>query len=434
MRGGTRRVDLVVVGAGFTGLWVAYEAALDGLEVLVVDRDRVGGGASGRCGGFVNASITHGLGNGHAHWPAEMAAIVALQNALWDDTLKLLADHGQASLIEPIGKLSVATRPHHADELAAAAALHHRYDLPARVLDADELADRVRSPTYLGGLELPASNGLCDPARLAWFLADLAEDAGATIAEGTAVGSIGRRGGAVVLGVDGATIEADRVLLATNAAPPLLRRLRPRMIPVYDHVITTAPLTAEQWDSIGWHGRQGITDAGNQFHYYRPTPDGGILFGGWDATYFYGSRTDPALEQRRATHELLVRHLVETFPVLRGHPVSHTWGGAIDSTTRFTPTFGTSRDRRIAWAIGHTGLGVGSSRFAALSALDLLAGRSTDRTALTMVRRGPVPFPPEPLRWLVVTATKRSLVAEDRTGRRNLWLRLLDRFGIGFDT
>ena len=77
----------------------------------------------------------------------------------------------------------------------------------------------------------------CDPARLAWFLADLAEQAGATIAEGTDVAAVGRRGGRVTLAVDGGSIEADRVLLATNAARPLLRRLRPRMIPVYDHVI-----------------------------------------------------------------------------------------------------------------------------------------------------------------------------------------------------
>jgi glycine/D-amino acid oxidase-like deaminating enzyme len=206
------------------------------------------------------------------------------------------------------------------------------------------------------------------------------------------------------------------------------------VIPVYDHVIATAPLTAEQWGALRWQSRCGVTDAGNQFHYYRPTPTGGILFGGWDATYHFGGRVDPRFERRPRTHELLARHLVETFPPLEGIEVTHAWGGPIDSTSRFTPTFGTAMSGKLGWAVGFTGLGVGSSRFAALAALDLLAGADTERTRLSMVRRPPIPFPPEPLRWPVIQFTKRALAAQDRTGHQGLWLRLLDRIGVGFDT
>ena len=159
-----------------------------------------------------------------------------------------------------------------------------------------------------------------------------------------------------------------------------------------------------------------------------------MLFGGWDATYHFGGRVDAAYEQQPETHRLLLRHLRETFPCLHDVPVTHAWGGPIDSTSRFTPWFDTTMDGRVGWAIGFTGLGVGSSRFGALVALDLLDGRATERTRLEMVRRAPLPFPPEPARTLVVAATKRSLIREDQTGRRNLWLRLLDRIGVGFDT
>lgn len=436
-------VDLLVVGAGFTGLWAAYEAASDGRRVLLVDRGAIASGASGRCGGFINSSITHGIAHGHARWPDEMPAIVTLQRALWDDTLRLVGGEvgdGASPLVTTAGKLTVATRPHQAAGLEAAVAQLRAYGEDVALLSPSELADLVRSPTYLGGYHLRSGNGLCDPARLAWRIADLAEAAGATIAEHVAVAELipngGRREGMGVTArlASGLEVRAGQVLLATNAFPPLLRRLRAVVIPVYDHVIVTEPLDASTWREIRWSQPVGITDAGNQFHYYRPTDDGRILFGGWEATYHFGGRVDARYERDARVHELLVRHLVETFPALEGVRISHAWGGPIDSTSRFTPTMHTAWNGRVGWAVGFTGLGVGASRFAALAALDLLAGRTTERTALSMVRRQPIPFPPEPLRWPVIAGTKRALANEDRTGRRGLWLRLLDRFGVGFDT
>lgn len=426
--------DLLVVGGGFTGLWAAIEASAHRRDVLVVDAGALATGASGRCGGFVNASITHGIVHGHARWPGEMAAIVAIQQALWDDTMALLDTHDRG-VIEPSGKLTVATRPHQLAELEEAVAILRRYDQDVALLDADAVRAELDSPTYLGGYRLANANGVCDPVRLAEALAAIATERGVRFAEHTKIERL-RDGGAAVTvhTATGAVGRARQVVLATNAYPPLRRRLRSRVIPVYDHVIATAPLTAEQWGSIGWHSRGGVTDAGNQFHYYRPTPTGGVLFGGWDATYHFGGRVDPGLERRPGTHRLLARHLVETFPALEGIEITHAWGGPIDSTSRFTPTFGTAMGGKLGWAVGFTGLGVGSSRFAALAALDLLAGAETERTRLSMVRRAPIPFPPEPLRWPVIQLTKRALAAQDRTGRKGPWLRLLDRIGVGFDT
>lgn len=430
-----RRVDLVVVGGGLTGLWTAFEAARTGVDVLVLEAGSLASGASGKCGGFVNASITHGIPHGHARWPSEMERIVALQEALWDNTLSLMREHGASDVIDPCGKYTVATSAHHVRELATSVDVLHRYGQEVALLDGEAMRERIASPGFAGGYHLATANGLCDPARLAWAIAAMAEAAGARLAERSAVTGLRDTGtGVEVQLAGGTTVHAGCVLLATNASPPLLRRLRAWVIPVYDHVIVTEPLTPGQWHEIGWRHRAGITDAGNQFHYYRPTPDGRILYGGWDATYHFGGRVDPSHEQRPATHRLLVEHLRATFPALENVRVSHAWGGPIDSTSRFTPTFGTTRSGRIAWAVGFTGLGVGASRFGALTALDLLAGRDTERTELSMVRRAPIPFPPEPLRWPLVQVTKRALQREDRTGRRGPWLRLLDRFGVGFDT
>lgn len=430
-----RPVDLLVVGGGLTGLWAAIEASARGRSVAVVDRGAIGGGASGKCGGFINASITHGIANGHARWPEEMPTIVGLQQALWEDTLKLLADQGDGDVVDPCGKLTVATRPHHAAALDDSVSLLRRYRQQVRRLDADELGSVVASPTYLGGYHHADANGLCDPARLVQALARRASADGAQLIEGADVEAIDESGATASARLaDGRRVPARQVLLATNADRPLRRSLRRRILPVYDHVIATAPLSGAQWSALGWADRHGITDAGNQFHYYRPTPDGRILFGGWDATYHFGGRVDERFERRRSCHQLLARHLVETFPPLAGVEVTHAWGGPIDSTSRFTPTFGTALGGRLGWATGFTGLGVGASRFAALAALDLLDGADTERTRLAMVRRPPLPFPPEPLRWPVVQLTKRALTREDATGRRGWWLRLLDRFGVGFDT
>jgi glycine/D-amino acid oxidase-like deaminating enzyme len=194
------------------------------------------------------------------------------------------------------------------------------------------------------------------------------------------------------------------------------------------------PLTGAQLAEIGWSGREGLTDAGNQFHYYRRTLDDRVLFGGYDANYHFPGRIDPRHEQSDATHGLLARHFLTIFPQLEGIRFTHRWGGVIDTTSRFTPFFGTAFGGRLSYALGYTGLGVGSTRWGAQVALDLVDGKRTESTELRMVSRKPVPFPPEPIRSLAVAATRRALAAEDRTGRRGLWLGALDRFGVGFDS
>ena len=213
------------------------------------------------------------------------------------------------------------------------------------------------------------------------------------------------------------TVTAARVVLATNAFRPLLARLRFHTVPVYDYVLATEPLTAEQLAAVGWRDRMGISDSGNQFHYYRLTADDRILWGGYDAIYHFGRRIDPALDDRRATHRLLAEQFYETFPQLRGVRFTHRWGGVIDTCTRFCAFFGSALRGRAAYAMGFTGLGVGASRFAADVMLDLLDGARTERTRLRMVRRKPLPFPPEPLAYIGIQLTRWSLARADRTGR-----------------
>ena len=214
-----------------------------------------------------------------------------------------------------------------------------------------------------------------------------------------------------------------------------MRRPRRYTIPVYDHVVVTEPLSAEQMASVGWAEREGLGDVSNLFHYYRLTADDRILWGGYDATYHFNNGVGAGHDQSEETHTRLAEHFFQTFPQLEGLSFSHRWGGPIGTTTRFTATWGTAHRGRLAWVAGYTGLGVGASRFGARVALDLVHGRTTERTELKMVRKPPVPFPPEPVRWAGVQLTRKALQRSDRRGgKRGAWLSLLDRFGVGFDS
>ncbi|HET6832125.1 MAG TPA: FAD-binding oxidoreductase, partial [Solirubrobacterales bacterium] len=243
------------------------------------------------------------------------------------------------------------------------------------------------------------------------------------------------RGGAVEVLTASGRVRARRVLLATSAFPPLLRAMRRYVVPVYDYVLVSEPLSAEQRASLGWARRQGVGDSANRFHYYRLTRDDRLLWGGYDAVYRYGGPVGPRHDVDDAVFGRLAQHLFATFPQLRGLRFTHRWGGAIDTCSRFSVFFGTAHGGRVAYATGYTGLGVAATRFGARVALDLLDGRRSEATELAYVRTKPVPFPPEPLRWAVVQLTRSRLAAADRNGgRRGLWLRVLDRLGLGFDS
>jgi len=432
---GSVEADLAIVGAGFTGLWAAVMAKEErpGREVVVLEASTAGWGASGRNGGFVDASLTHGLPNGAARFASELDALEELGRANLEELKADLARHRIDAAWQDTGMLSVATRPHEMRELAEEAALLRRYGWEAEVLDRDTVRAQVASPTYLGAVWQHTGLALADPGALALGLRRVAQELGVRLYERTPVEGATAAG---ALRTPAGLVRADRVLLATGAYPPLVGAIRRLVAPVYDYVIVTEPLTAAQRSAIGWEGGQGIADRGNRFHYYRLTPDGRILFGGYEAVYRFGNRVDDArLSRHPPTHRLLAQHLLETFPALEGLAVTHAWGGPIDTCSRFCVTFGRALGGRAVYAVGYTGLGVAASRFGARVALDLLDGVDNERTRLKLVRSRPLPFPPEPARWAVIQATRRAMArADERGGRSGPWLRLLDRLGLGFDS
>ena len=429
--------DLLVVGGGYAGLWTALRAKErdPGRDVVVLEAGRCGDQASGRNGGFASASLTHGFPNGVERWPEELATLDRMGAENLAGIGRTVQQYDIDCGWEHTGELMVATAPHQLAELTELAEAMGEAGHDVRMLDRAGVQAQVRSPSYLGALHDPVGTALVEPARLAWGLREACLRLGVRIFEATPAHGLGRAATGMAVTTTGGTVRARHVALATNAFPPLLRRLRLMTVPVYDYVLATEPLSTEQLDAVGWRGRQGIGDAANLFHYYRLTRDNRIVWGGYDAVYHYGSRIRRGLEQREATHRLLAEHFFATFPQLEGLAFSHRWGGVIDTCTQFAAFYGTAYGGRVAYALGYTGLGVAATGFGADVVLDLLSGTETERTALRMVREKPLPFPPEPVRFGGVQLTRWSLARADaRGGRRNLWLRGLDRLGLGFDS
>jgi len=436
---GASEADLAIVGGGLSGLWAAVLAKEEapGLDVVLLESETIGAGASGRNGGFILSSLTHGIANGLSRLSAEdVAALERLGRENIAATAATLERHRIECDLELTGDILVALEPHEEDELAAAAETLRRFGHDAELLDSGAVRAELDSPTYRAGLWTTTSGGIVDPARLVWGLRRAAIDLGVRIHERTHVGGIsGTRSSGIELRAGAGSVAARRALLATSAYRSPIGRVRRRIVPVYDYVLVTEPLSSAQRDAIGWRRRQGVGDSANRFHYYRPTADGRILWGGYDAIYHFGSRVGSELEDRNASFALLANHFFTTFPQLDGIRFSHRWGGAIDTCSRFFAFYGTSHGGRVAHVAGHTGLGVGASRFGAGVALDLVFGRDTGGVPERYVRTRPLPFPPEPLRWATIELTRNRLAdADRRQGRRGAWLRLLDRLGVGFDS
>ena len=288
---------------------------------MLIEGNRIGSAASGRNGGFCDASLTHGAENGRERFPAEFDTLQRLGAENLTAIEAAVSRYDIDCEFERTGSVAVATEPYQVDVLRADA---NSYG--ATFLDAEAVRAEVNSPTYLAGTWDKDGTAMVHPAKLAWGLAAACEGIGVRIAERTpATGLASDSDGVTVQTRDG-VLRARRVALAAGAFPSMIRRLRPFIVPVYDYVLTTEPLTAAQLAAIGWRNRQGVSDTGNQFHYYRLTADNRILWGGYDAVYHFGHEVRRAYDQRPATFVTLASALLRHVPAAGGDRIQPSLG------------------------------------------------------------------------------------------------------------
>ena len=430
--------DLVVIGAGLTGLWTAlFLKALDpARDVAVVEQGVAAWGASGRNAGMLAETIDHTHGLAIQHFgAAEAARLAALGEQNVRELTGFIRDRAIECDYEPTGRFMASFTPAHLEEARRNAEIARGLGLGShRLLSREEMQAEVHSPLYLGGLEV-RGGGILDPARFTDGLRREAERAGVRIYERTRVAALEEDGAGVRLRANGVMLRARRAVLATSAyTHHLLPEVLRRFIPLYDYILVSEPLAPAQWESIGWKGRQGITDGRTFFNYYRPTADGRVLWGTSEATYYRGNRVDEACDHSEGHYRALRESWRRTFPQLAGLEWPYAWGGAICSTTRLTPYFGWALGRRACYGLGFTGHGLGSTRVAGRILAHLALDRPSELLSLTLASHKPFPYPPEPLRGWAVEAVTRDLRRVDAGEPPSVMLRLLERMGIGFSS
>ncbi len=282
--------DLCVIGAGFTGLWSALLAKESdpALEVVLIEAGEVASGASGRNGGFTDHCLTHTFENGLERWPNELPMLVKMGYKNLDAIEETVRRYQIECDFQRTGEMVVATEPYQVEELRSRPKEAAPYGLNLQWFDQEQTRALVNSPTYLGGLYDPGLV-LLNPAQLAWGLRRACMENGVRLFERTQATGLSEEANGIVVSTQYGQVKAKKVALATNAFPPLLKRLKYYIVPVYDYALMTEPLTKAQRNSIGWEKRMGVGDAGNQFHYYRTSADGRILWGGYDAVYYWNN-------------------------------------------------------------------------------------------------------------------------------------------------
>jgi glycine/D-amino acid oxidase-like deaminating enzyme len=412
---GSREADVCIVGAGFTGLWTAYQLlrADPSLEVVVLEAEVVGFGASGRNGGWVEGR----LAGGREHWAAlgGRAGALALERAIQatvDEVGAVAAAEGIDCAFRKGGTLTVAQTPLQLEKVKTEVEEDRLWGLGPEdsvLLDGPSAAERVRVAGVLGARYSPHCARV-QPARLAVGLAEAAERAGATICEGSRVTSI-RPG---IARTAAGTVRAKFIVRATEGYTASLRQQRRVMLPLTSCMIATAVLSPDTWDVLRWREADTMLDGARRYVYIQRTGDGRIAIGGRGKPYRYGSRTDaegpPPAEAARS----LRQRLIDLFPVLEDVGVAGAWQGVLGAPRQWAPAVGLDKDSGLAWGGGYVGEGVAAANLAGRTLADLILGRDSELTRLPWVGRLGRSWPPEPLRYTAVRGVNAMMALADR--------------------
>jgi glycine/D-amino acid oxidase-like deaminating enzyme len=416
--GGVVRVDVAVVGGGYTGLWTAL-ALRDrdpSLRVAVLEARTCGWGPSGRNGGFL-----HGYCSTLARLRERVGAEAALRLARAGDAIvPAVRALGEDVGLREAGMLRVSTTPEQdaAVERSVRAAAELGVEEEAVPLSAAELAERCRSPVFRRGV-LFRDGATVQPARLVRAVRRAAVGAGVELYERTPVLRV-RAGSPNALETPGGRVLADQVVLAVNAAATGWRPLAGRLTNFGSSVVLTEPVP-DLLAEIGWTGGEAIVDARMFLHYFRTTADGRVLMGSGSGAIGFGGRLDGRFEQDAGAVARAERGLRRLLPGLARARVERSWGGPIDVSADGFPWVGTLAGRRVHYAAGFSGNGVGPSWLCAQALASLAVGRRDEWTALPLVERRGARLPPEPLKRVgggVVRAAILACEEAEEDGRR----------------
>ncbi|PXX89543.1 FAD-dependent oxidoreductase [Marinobacter vulgaris] len=397
---GSHETDVLVIGAGYTGLTCAREVRKDDhtKRVMVFDANEIGFGASGRNGGFnmtlfgIEPEVTM------LRWGKEKTreAQSYMQKAV-QYVKDLIEAEKLDSDYQHTGMLRIAYTNKQAHRLKKTYALLSDITKPGsfEYWSGKETQKRVNCPHIKAAIFEPGT-GILDPCKHVRSLKMLAEREGAEIFENTRVIGLSRQSGASVVQTDVATIRAKKLVIATNAWTHKLKtspKVANVQAPVWTYQIVTAPLTPEQWKRINWKERMSIEDNRQLVHYMRITTCGRITMGGGSIGVEYNDRK-MALWKNEKVWRALERHLKWMFPALADIDIHYKWGGCISANVDMTPEIGFIGDSNIIYATGCIGHGVSLTQLNGRLIADLVLGRETGLAKFWIVNRRAIPLPP----------------------------------------
>jgi glycine/D-amino acid oxidase-like deaminating enzyme len=407
---GDARADVAIVGAGYTGLSAALALRRAGADVVVLEREHAGFGASGRNAGHLTPTIGKDLPTLLMLFGGARAArLVAFAEHAVGCVETALREHAIDCDYVASGNVMAAVHPAHERRLRKAADVAARIGAQFEFLDRAEMRRRGLPPKFIAGT-LEARGGTLDPGKYVSGLRRAALAAGVRLHEASAVREI-LEGPRVRLRTAHGTLDAGTLLLATNAYSVELGRSKGTIFPLHDTLFETAPLSPEQRAALDWPGREGIYTAHESLESYRLTARGTLVGGSKGVRYAYGSALTGGSTD--ATIAWNLRVFRERFPSLASLPIAHTWGGWIAMTLNMLPALGRGgRHGNVHYALGYNGHGVAAATALGAALADVALGRPNAHADL--LKPFAVPLPPEPLRWLFVRGLLGSLNTIDR--------------------
>jgi glycine/D-amino acid oxidase-like deaminating enzyme len=421
---GDVEADVVIIGAGYTGLWTAWylRQADPALDVVILEAEIAGFGASGRNGGWCSAFLS-----GIDHWldrPEQQERATRLQRLMFDTVAEIGRIAGEQSIdchFEQSGALEIAVNPVQLarleEELSWLRGLGF-VEEDFRWLEADEIRRELPVAGALAAIHTPHCAAI-HPARLARGLAERLERLGVTIFER----SPATRFGEGEVRTSAGRVKADTILLATEGYGCRLPGRKRNLIPVHSMMVATEPLPVELLERLGSGRRYCFGNLDHVVTYGQLTADRRFAFG-CRGVYFYDSgikaRFDPAEPAFDRVRETLLRF----FPELQGVRFTHAWGGALGVSRSLRPSVCFDPQRGFGWAGGYFGNGVAACHLAGRTLADLDIGQESERIRTPWVNPPEAArlWEPEPLRWLGFSATRNLMELADRAEYRG-WRR-----------
>lgn len=411
---GARRPDVCIVGGGFTGLWTALriKELQPDADVIVIEADICGGGASGRNGGFAMTLWHHFLALERVCGSAEALRLARASCAAVDEIGRFCDEHAIEAGYRRDGWFWTATNGAQVGAWRSTidAAGRHGAE-PFVPVDPEELAARTGSGSHLAGV-FESTSATVQPAVLARGLVRVALERGVEVFEHSPMVALERSHPLVVSTPDG-SIAAERVVIATGAWAARLRELARAFVVVSSDIVLTDPIPAEL-ELIGWSDGASISDSRLMVHYYRTTRDGRIAFGKGGGRIVYGARIGDSFSGRSPIEPQLTERLRTVYLSLGATPIAASWSGPIDRTVDGLPFFFTLGRPDLVCGAGYSGNGVGPSVLGGRILCSMALGLDDEWSRCGLVRSPPGGLPAEPWRYLGGRVVRAAVARKER--------------------